>query len=307
MAQSQKKGMILMVICSMMWSISGVFIKSIPWNPIAISGWRSLFAALVFFFYMRWRRYKLVVNKQTLLCGFMLTATMFLYIFACKMTTSANAIILQSASPIFIMLLGTAFLGHRYRKSEYALVLVVLSGIALFFLDQLTPGGMAGNLLALISGVTLGAMFLMSNRLPDDQSAQSALMLGHIFTLAVGVPASLFIGTPVTVRSAVYIVILGIVQLGIPYVLYGIAVRICTPLTCSLIGMLEPLFNPVWVLLVIGEKPGPWALLGGAVVMISVSAWMLTNAAVATKQQEEAETASDSIDQESQEQTEELV
>ena len=286
MEQSRKKGMALMAVSALLWSISGVLIKHIPWNPVVIAGWRSLFASLVFVCYFRRKRYRLVLTRQTLLCALTLAGSMLLYIAACKLTTSANAIILQSTSPVFIMLLDTVFLKHRYRRAEYAMVAVVLGGIGLFFLDQLTPGGLAGNLLALCSGFTLGGMFLLSGRLPDDQSAQSALLLGHALTALAGIPVSLWVPTPFSGQAAAAIVVLGVVQLGIPYVLYGIAVRLCTPLTCSLIGMLEPLFNPLWVLLFVGERPGVWALVGGVIVLGAVCAWMLSNAAAATRQQE---------------------
>lgn len=291
MTQSQNKGMVLMTISALLWSISGALIKLIPWSPFVIAGWRSLLASLVFVCYFVWRGYRLVLTRRTFLSGLVLTATMFLYITACKLTTSANAIILQSTAPVFIMLLGTLFLGQHYRRQEYAMVVVVLGGIGLFFLDQLTPGGLLGNLLALVSGITFGATFLLSSSLPDDQSAQSALLLGHLMTALVGVPLALVFDTPVTLPSVAAMGVLGIVQLGIPYVLYGLAVRLSSPLTCSLIGMLEPLFNPIWVLLLVGERPGFWSLVGGVVVLGTVCAWMLMNAALATAQQKDAQEA----------------
>lgn len=283
---SQKKGILLMTVCAVLWSIGGLFIKVIPWNPLVIAGWRSLIAAGVFACYLRWKKYRLVVNRQTLVCALALSCTLLFFVAANKLTTSANAIILQSTSPVFIMLLGTLFLGDHYRKIEYLLVAVVLGGIGLFFVDQLTPGSLWGNLIAVASGVTMALMFLCSSRLPDDESSQSALLLGHLITAAVGVPVMFFTETQVTPQAAGAILVLGIFQLGIPYLLYGIAVRICRPLTCSLIGMLEPLLNPVWVFLVIGEAPGMFAFIGGIIVLGTVGTWMVMNAMTAARQQE---------------------
>ena len=176
------------------------------------------------------------------------------------------------------MLISTIFLKVRYSRRDYIMVAVVMGGIALFFLDQLTLGGLLGNLLALCSGLTMALMFTSSSRLPDDQSSMSALVVGHTAAALAGLPFLLFTPVEVTPQTVAAILILGVFQLGIPYILYAIAVRRCSPLSCSLIGMIEPLFNPVWVLLVLGEKPGFFALIGGIIVLGTVTLWSVLNA-----------------------------
>ena len=153
MSVSPKRAMLLMVACSCLWSIGGLFIKLLPWSPFVISGFRSFIAIFVFLAYMKAQKQRFTFNKHVLLCGAALCSTMLLFVIANKLTTSANAIILQSASPIFIMIISILFLGGSYRRSEYAVVAIVFGGIALFFFDQLSPGGLLGKLLALGSGV----------------------------------------------------------------------------------------------------------------------------------------------------------
>jgi len=276
---SRKKAMLLMCLCAFLWSIGGLFIKLLPWHAAVICGVRSAISAAIILLFMAKMKYRPVFRDPLVwLSGFGLTGTMLLFVFANKLTTSANAIVLQSTSPLYIMLISALFLGARYSRREYLMVAIVMGGIALFFLDQLTPGGLLGNLLAILSGLTMAVMYTFSSRLPNDQSSLSALVIGHAAAALAGVPF-LFLSppeiTPMTVSS---ILILGVFQLGIPYILYAIAVRRCSPLSCSLIGMIEPLFNPVWVLLVLGEKPGFFALIGGIIVLGTVTLWSVSSA-----------------------------
>lgn len=271
---SEKKAIYMMVVCAVLWSTGGFLIKLVPWQPLAIAGFRSLFAACVFMVYFIKMRFHLVINRDTLLCGLMLSATTLLFVTANKLTTSANAIILQSTAPIFIMLLSVLLFGCRYRRIEYAMVLIVFIGIALFFFDDLDRGGLLGNLAGLASGVCMASMFLLSSRLPDDQSSQSALLMGMLMTALTGIPTIAISRVHFTPVSVGVLLLLGFFQLGLPYVLYGLAVRRCSPLSCSLIGMLEPLLNPIWVFFMVGELPGVLSLIGGAIVLITVTIWV---------------------------------
>lgn len=275
---SSKQAMLLMGLCAFMWSIGGLFIKILPWHPMVISGFRSLIAAAVIALYMRRKGYRFIFSPCILLAGLGLSGTMLFFVIASKLTTSANAIILQSTNPVHIMILSAVFFRVRYRKSELLAVAVTLAGISLFFMDQLSPGNLLGNMIALLAGVTMGVMYLFSSRLPDDQSSMSSVLLGQGVAAVIGVSFAFFNPTPVNTANILAILVLGVVQLGVPYVLYAIAVRNCSPLSCSLIGMIEPLLNPVWVFLFVGEKPGFFALLGGGVVLVTVTIWSVMSA-----------------------------
>lgn len=276
---SEKKAMLLMCLCAFLWSIGGLFIKLLPWHAAVICGLRSLIAAIIILVYMRFTGCRLALkNPLVWLSGLGLMGTMLLFVFANKLTTSANAIVLQSTSPLYIMVIGAVFLGARYSRRELVMVGIVMAGITLFFLDQLTPGGLLGNLLALLSGLTMALMYTASGRLPDDSSSMSALVVGHLGAALAGLPFILLSPPEITPLSVASILILGVFQLGIPYILYAIAVRRCSPLSCSLIGMIEPLFNPVWVFLVVGEAPGFFAFIGGIIVLTTVTLWSVSNA-----------------------------
>lgn len=275
---SSRQAMLLMGLCAFMWSIGGLFIKILPWHPMVISGFRSLIAAAVIFLYMRIKGYRFMFSPHILLAGLGLTGTMLFFVIASKLTTSANAIMLQSTNPVHIMIMSVVFYHVRYQRRELLVVAATLVGISLFFIDQMSPGNLLGNLIALLSGVSMGVMYLFSNRLPDEQSSMSSVLLGQCVAAAIGISFAFFHPTPVNAENMMAIMILGVVQLGVPYVLYAIAVQNCSALSCSLIGMIEPLLNPVWVFFFVGEKPGFFALLGGGIVLISVMAWSVISA-----------------------------
>lgn len=275
---SQKRAMLLMCLCAFLWSIGGLFIKLLPWNAAAICGVRSGISALIILLYMAKMKYRLTLKKPMVwLAGLGLMGTMLLFVSANKLTTSANAIVLQSTAPLYIMVISALFFRAHYSRREYILVAITMGGIALFFLDQLTPGGLLGNVLALLSGLTMALMYTASGRLPDDDSSMSALVVGHTAAALAGMPFLFLTQVEISPLTVSAILILGVFQLGIPYILYAIAVRRCSPLSCSLIGMIEPLFNPVWVLLVLGEKPGFFALIGGIIVLSAVTLWSVGN------------------------------
>lgn len=270
--KNQKKAILLMVICASLWSIAGIFIKLLPWNPLVIAGMRSLIAACVVVVYLKVIRQKVIVNRDSILSGVFMSLTFLAFVTANKLTTSANAIVLQFTAPVFILILSALFYRQKMRKADLAVVLFTLSGIALFFFDQFSPGNLLGNLIGICSGLFMAGMFLLTGH-ADDRSRMSGILFGHLFTALVGVPFIFVFPTPVTMPAVLSILTLGIVQLGIPYVLYGLAVKDCPPLACSLLSAIEPLLNPVWVFLFDGEAPGFYALIGGVIVVVSITCW----------------------------------
>lgn len=270
------KAMLGVVLCAAMWSIAGIFIKLLPWNAFVIAGLRSLLAGTVAFAYLRISHYKLSVSRRTLSAGVALCLTMSLFVLANKLTTAANAIVLQFTAPVFIMVISALFLGKRFTAADVVTVIVTLGGISLFFFDKLGSGGMLGNFVALGAGAAF-ACYYISLGSSDESERLSAIVIANALTFLVSIPF-LFLTQPVfTGQSVLCILILGIVQLGIPYVLLAKAAEYCPPLACSLLGAVEPLLNPVWVFLFDGEAPGVWALAGGAVVIVTISLWCVYN------------------------------
>jgi drug/metabolite transporter (DMT)-like permease len=274
----KSRGAILMMLaCAALWSIAGLFIKAIPWNPLVIAGVRSLIASGVVLLYMRTRGMRPRFGRGALISGIMLCLTFMAFVTANKMTTSANTIVLQYSAPVFIMVISAMAFRQRFRRADYWVVAVTVLGIALCFLDKMNAGGMLGNIIAVFSGLFLAGMYVATGH-TDETQRMSGILLGHLFTAAIGLPMMLIFPTPITGAALINVAILGVFQLGIPYVLYGIAAGRCSPLAACLVGVAEPLLNPLWVFLFDGEAPGLMALLGGAVVIAAVTVWCIRDA-----------------------------
>ena len=277
-AAARQKAMLLMAACAILWSLGGIFIKLIAWHPLLISGGRSLIAAAVVGLYMYWKKIPVTVCRYSVTAGISLCLCLLLFVVANKLTTAANAIVLQYTAPIFILLVNGLFFGQKLRKKEVLAVLGTMAGTVLFFLDQLSPGNLLGNVLAILAGMFLGTMFAIVGQAGGNDSVRmSGIFFAHILTALLGIPMGLPGTTGCTGPEIVYILILGVLQLGIPYVFYALASRDCPPLACSLIGMLEPLLNPVWVLIFAHEVPGMFALLGACVIIGVVTWWCITD------------------------------
>lgn len=261
-----------MLLCAALWSIAGIFIKLIPWNSIVIAGLRSLIAGLVMFVYMRARGIGFTADRRSLAGGAALCLTLTCFVAANKLTTAANSIVLQFTAPMFIVVFSALFLKKRFSRADVLAVVLTMAGISLFFFDQLMPGHLAGNCVAIFAGMAF-ACYYMSLEGASESQRMSAILIAHGLTFLVGLPFTFVYPPELSAAPVACILVLGVVQLGIPYVLLGRASGACPPLACSLLGAVEPLLNPVWVFIFDGEAPGLWALIGGVVVVATITVW----------------------------------
>ena len=268
---TKRKGELLMALCAVMWSIGGILMKYIDESPFLIAGTRSFISGTVVLLYMMASRYKIKITKSSVSAGVCLCGCVTCFVIANKMTTAANAIVLQYIAPAFVLVITAVFLKQKLKKMEIGVVAVTFAGIMLFFMDELDLGSMAGNCIAIISGLFMGGMFIFNGSIHDMSEKMTGILLAHILTAVIGIPTGLITsGVSVTGIEIACILLLGIVQLGIPYIFYGKASSMISPLSCSLLGMIEPLLNPVWVALFYGEIPGLFALAGGIIVLGAV-------------------------------------
>lgn len=282
MISMNRKSIIQMALCAVMWSIAGVFIKMIPWNGMVIAGIRSLICSLVFVVYMLATRRRFVISAATLRLAIMVPATSLCFMMANKLTTAANAIVLQYIAPVFLIAYESFFHKKRFRGGDYIAVLFTMAGVTLFFLDQLKDGALLGNVLAILAGAFFaGTMFTIAGT--DENGRLSGLLQGHLLTALIGLPFVFVFGAQLTATAVTSVLILGVFQLGIPYILYGLAASGCSPLALTLLAALEPILNPLWVFLFIGEAPGRTALFGGLLVIVSVTLWCVWDARLKSK------------------------
>jgi drug/metabolite transporter (DMT)-like permease len=262
----RSKAILFLLLSAILWSSGGLVIKLVSWNPVAIAGLRGLIAMLVLLAYVRRPHFTWSFAQIGGATAFAITVTLF--VVATKLTTAANAILLQYTAPVYVAFLGAWFLGERTRWFDWLIIVIVLSGMALFFFDHLTPGSQLGNVCAIVSGIGF-ASFVLFMRRQKNESPFETVVLGNLFTGLIGLP--FMFGSVPDARSWIGLVFLGVIQIGLSYVLYSEAIRHVTALEATLIPGLEPILNPIWVFLILGERPGKWALIGGFIVLISVT------------------------------------
>jgi drug/metabolite transporter (DMT)-like permease len=257
----------LLLVAALLWSLGGVLIKSIDWHPMAIAGGRSAIAIPLMLACIGWPRFTFSRAQIGGAIGYALTVALF--VFATRMTTAANAIFLQYTAPIYVAIIGRWYLGERALRIDWLVIATALGGIALFFMDQLTVAGFWGNIVALESGLAFAtvALFLRKER---SGSPATAIILGNIIVAVAGAP--FMVSSPISAGDFGWLLLLGTLQLGLPYVLYSIAIKHVTALEATLIPLIEPVLNPLWVMLALGERPGPWAIVGAMLVLGAVLA-----------------------------------
>jgi len=279
MINSRLKAILYLILAAVLWSSGGILIKLVDWNPVAIAGTRSGIAAIVMMAYLR---KPIKVNKQKAVGALFYSTTVILFVIANKMTTAANTILLQYSAPVWVALMSGWILKERVRKLDWAAIAAVMIGMVLFFVGDLEVGQMLGNIIAVFAGVSLAGL-VVSLKLVKEGSPVEVPLLGNILTLIVALP--FIIGPMPDAQSIVGLVLLGVFQLGISYILFAEASKHVSAVEAILIPVIEPLLNPIWVFLFAGEAPGPFAIVGGLVVVTAVVIRSLMVAKVDSKKQ----------------------
>lgn len=269
------KGLWAIVLCAILWSTSGLFIKIIDWNPLVIAGARSLIAALFILGLRLLDRRPAPAGKSrrlyVILAALSYSATMILFVIANKLTASANVILLQYIAPVWAALLGWAMINERPRPEHWGALGAVAVGLLLFFKDGLAQGSLLGDAVALLSGVTFAA-YSVFMRLQKDGRPEDSILLSHILTTAVCLPFFFIAPPALSPLSIASILALGIAQIGIASLLFAYGIRRVSAVQAMLTAVVEPVLNPVWVFVVTAELPSSSALAGGTVILAAVVA-----------------------------------
>lgn len=266
---SRATAVIFLIFAAILWSTGGLLIKWVTWHPIAIAGIRSGISSLVMlaFFFLRYKKPLKKPDKYVILAGLNYAGLVMLFVAANKLTTSANAILLQFTAPAWVLIFGALFFKERFSKKDVWVVGVVFIGMLLFFIGDLDSGGMVGNILAVLSGVSM-ALMIISLKKVTRHKPMEIIIWGNILTFLLAIP---FYGSvDFTGANVTGILLLGVFQLGLSYIFFTTAISHVTALEGILIPVIEPLLNPVWVLLGTGEQPTPYAIIGGIIVLAAV-------------------------------------
>lgn len=260
------KSIMMLVAASVLWSFGGILVKLVDLSPLAITGVRSAITAVMLLMVIKKPKWEWSFDR---IGGTIAYASMvFLFVAATKTTTAASAILLQYTAPIYIALFGAWMLKEKPKSRDWITIVFVIAGMILFFIDSLSGGSMKGNLLGVISGVAM-AFNIMFMRRQKDSNPLEQVFWGNLLTAIIGTPFALT--STITAKGWTGLILLGVFQLGLSYILFAKAIKKLTALESTLIAVVEPILNPIWVFIVVGELPGIWSLIGGLVVLMSVT------------------------------------
>lgn len=266
MDKGRIKAILYIVLAATLLSTGGVILKFVDMNPMAIASSRGIISAIVVWLYLK--KPNFTFSKPQVIGAFSYAMMVTGFIVANKLTTATNAVVLQFTAPIWIVILGVWILKEKASWYDIVSIFIVSAGMILFFIDDVGGGTLAGNIVAIFSGLALAGSTI-GMRMQKEGSPVETTLLGHIITVIIGLP--FLFSVNFTITNIIGILLLGIFQLGIAYILYATAVKYLTALEVILIMFLEPILNPIWVMLIHGETPSKFSLIGGTIIIVTVA------------------------------------
>lgn len=262
-----RRAVLFVFLASVCFSTGGLFIKLIPWSPLAINGARNLIGAVVIGIYLLATRHRIVFSRRVLTGALALIGVTTLFAVANKLTTAANTIVLQFTAPVFVILFMAALYRQKPGKVDLLVCFLVLLGVVLFFVDGLRAGNLLGNVLAILSGVCYAGVFMMNTG--EKADAISSCFLGQLAAGVILTPLCLY-ETDFSLPVAASVLALGVIQVGGAYILFSIGIRNTPPVTASLITGMEPILNPLLVAAFYGERITALSVAGCVIVVCSI-------------------------------------
>lgn len=265
---AERRGLLLVAGAALIWSTGGIGIKALHEPPLVIAFYRSAFAAVALIVLFRPRTFRWTAPFLVGLVSYAACLTTF--VLATKWTSAANAIFIQYTGVVWVLLAAPLILHEPFRRRDAVAIAVAFGGMALFFVGRFEVRGFRGELAALASSLFF-ATLVLALRSERGSGAEAVITWGNVLAALCVLP---FVAGDLAVppRSAAILLFLGVVQIGCAYALFVLGLKHVTATEASLTGMLEPIFNPIWVFLFIGERPSAYSLLGGAIVLGAV-AW----------------------------------
>jgi drug/metabolite transporter, DME family len=270
--------LLLVVAAAVLWSTGGLFIKWTSLTGLELSFGRSLLAAITVAIFTRREGFGL--NTITALTSVLYAALLVLFVLATKQTTAANAIFLQYTAPAYLLIFEPLFYKEKFRSRDLIVVLACICGMSLFFVGQLRPQDVIGNLLALASGLCFACYFLLLRHSKSrNVNRASSVIYGNLLVVLICAPWGLPAIRRMSSHDFLTVTYLGVVQIGVAYTLFTAAMaRGLRSLDAGIVGYIEPVLNPIWVFVILGERPSQWALIGGAIIVLAVVCHMLVEA-----------------------------
>ena len=270
----QLSGQGAVLAAAILWSTSGLFIRLVDWHPVVIAGSRG-FVAAAFLLIIRliFPPPKRAVSKSL---TFPFWASAFAHAFmvitfvsANRFTAAANAILLQYGSPIWVALLAWWIIKEKPRWEHWCALVLVIGGLVIFFREGLGSGALFGDVLGFVSGVFIAAHVVFL-RMSKDGNPRDVLLTAHTIAAVISIPFVFLYPPDLSVSSVLPILFMGIIQMGLAALLFTYGIKHLSAIQAMLTSTVEPLCNPIWIFIFLGEKPTVSALIGGVLILIAV-------------------------------------
>ena len=261
------KGILAVFLTAILWSSGGLFIKLISLDSMELSFFRCAIAAVVFALMFRKRILKL--NRLALLNSFAYAAVLILFVIATKTTTAANAIFLQSTAPIYVLIFEPLLTKTKWERINIITIVVCFLGMILFFMGDLTPGDIKGNIAALLAGIAFAAFFLGMKK-NEPQYGESSIFYGNVIVALICIPFITDMNS-ISLQDFAMVSFLGVFQIAFAYALFSYGLKRIIAVEASIISMFEPVLNPIWVFIGYGEVPSFYAIIGGILIMTAIT------------------------------------
>ena len=260
----EKKGLWLVLLGAIAFSLGGLFVKLIPWMPVSTNAGRCIFSSLMIYSYIRISGHKVVINRTVILGAVFVAAMLVCYVASMKMTSAASAIVLEYTAPVFIILFEALLFHKKPTKLDLTVCVIVFLGIVLVVSGGSENRTLTGDMIALLSGVFY-ALTIMLNDFEKGDSLSSVLF-GHMLTVAIGLPF-IMRESDFSARTLLLVAALGIFQAGAGYTLLTVGLKHCEALSGSLVASIEPVLNPILVAIFYGEYVSLRAIVGAIIVI----------------------------------------
>ena len=261
------RGRLLILLAAFLWSLAGVFIKFLDLHPLTIVFYRSLFASLVFVPFLKRSEFRF--NTATVVSVISYTAAITAFVSANKLTTAANAIVLQYTAPVLVYLFSRLVLGEKISPPNALALAVSMVGVGCISFDSAGKPEMPGVVLALVSGV-LFAIYMLNLQRLKEFSASYITWLNNLCCAVLLLPL-LERPLSLSIDQLCIVAVMGAVQLGLPYFLFSKGLQTIPLQEAALIALVEPVLNPLWVALTVGEIPSFATFVGGAMILMALA------------------------------------
>ena len=264
--EAKKKSVLLMLVTAFLWSLAGVFIKVIRWEPIPIVCIRCLAAAVTMWVFTR--KKKVIWSLPLVGAAVSYAAFNYCYVVSTVLTTSANAVMMEYAAPVYVALLSGILLKEKVHKADWICLAAVLSGMLLFLTDQLGEGSILGYVISIGNGISF-ACFNIFLRMMKEGHKEHSVFLGGFLGFFVGIPFT--VGHKLPDSTSMIVLLAAGAVMSIGYLLFIKASQNLTTIQSVMLPVIDPVLNPIWVWLAVREVPSAVSLCGASIVLAAVT------------------------------------